>query len=76
MGKYPTLLLRVIIGGYLVYLGLGLVTGNAADSQYGVLFFCAGVLFMVFGAVTVVLGLKELIRDYIKGMKDEEKKED
>ncbi len=61
MNEFSSIILRMVIGGYLIYLGKGLLTGSASESNYHMIFFCIGLGFALFGFLVIITGIKEII---------------
>ena len=69
-GQSPTsalLCIRVIIGGYLVYLGYDIITGTQTSPDLKILFGLAGGLFIFFGAFAAATGIREIWKGRFKG---------
>ena len=60
MSNFASIILRIMIGGYLIHLGVGLMSGTAR-SDYNFVFICIAVGFILFGFAAIVLGIKDLI---------------
>lgn len=68
--KLPTVLMlvaRAAIGAYLVSLGYDLFSGAAGSGNLGPVFTVVSVIFMIFGAGAVILGIKELATGHYAG---------
>lgn len=61
------LIIRVVIGAYLMYMGYDLITGIGENVSMRWAFMLVGGVFIVFGFIAAILGLKDMIKGRYKG---------
>ena len=72
MGNQSRMLLRAMVGAYLIYLGGSLISNVVKERPENfILFAAAGVFFIAVGAVILIFGMK----GYLKAKKENEEAE-